>query len=92
MLGEPDLRNEAARVRDRARTVRAEFVRHGMEPQWDLVRTQIMQPLDELRQDLADRLAQLETDRSLVPIDRDPVPDRYTEQVRRYFETLGERD
>jgi len=92
MLGELDLRNEAARVRDRARTVRAEFVRHAKEPQWDLVRTQIMQPLDELRKELSDRLAQLETETSLVPIDRDPVPDRYTEQVRRYFETLGERD
>lgn len=92
MLGEPDLRNQAARVRDRARTMRAEFIRDRKEPQWDLVDSQIMQPLDELRKDLADRLARLETDHSLVRIDRDPVPDRYTEQVRRYFETLGEEN
>ncbi len=92
MLGEPDLRNRAARVRDRARAVRAAFIRDRKEPQWDLVESKIMQPLDELRQDLADRLARLETDAPRVRIDRDPVPDRYTEQVRRYFESLGEEN
>ncbi|MDI6449917.1 DUF4175 family protein [Anaerobaca lacustris] len=89
MLTERDLREDVARVRDRARTVRTEFVRHGKEPQWDLVARQIMKPLAELRERLADRLAQLESDKALVPIDRDPVPDRFAELVRSYFENLG---
>lgn len=89
MLTERDLREDVARVRDRARTVRTEFVRHGKEPQWDLVAQQIMKPLAELRERLTDRLAQLQSDTALVPIDRDPVPDRFAELVRSYFESLG---
>lgn len=89
MLTEHDLREDVARVRDRARTVRTEFVRHGKEPQWDLVARQIMKPLAELRERLADRLAQLESDKALVPIDRDPVPEKFRELVRNYFENLG---
>ncbi len=90
ILPEEDLRNEAAVVRDRARAVRAEFTRHGTEPQWDLVREQITRPLVELRQRVGERLAQLESDEALVPIDRDPVPGRFAEAVRRYFENLGD--
>ena len=89
MLNAPNLRNEAARVRDRARAMRAEFKRHGKEPQWDLVRQQIMKPLSQLRKRLSDELAQLESDEAMVPIDRDPVPGRFAELVRRYYENLG---
>jgi Domain of unknown function (DUF4175) len=92
MLTERELREEVARVRDRAKAMRAEFVRHGTEPQWDLVRSQIMHPLTELRQQISEKLAQLQSDEALVPIDRDPVPDRYTELVRKYFENLGDSD
>jgi hypothetical protein len=92
MLEEQTLREEAARVRDRAQAVRAEYTRHGTEPQWDMVRMQIMNPLTELRQRVTERLAQLQADEELVPIDRDPVPGRYAEAVRRYFEDLGEDD
>ena len=74
MLPERDLRDDAARVWDRARAVRAEFKRHGTEPEWDLVRSQIMEPLAELRQRVTEKLAQLQSDKALVPIDRDPVP------------------
>ena len=92
MLTRPGMRNEVARVRDRARAMRAEFKRHGKEPQWDLVSRQIVKPLTELRKLLGDELAQLESDEALVPIDRDPVPGRFTELVRRYYENLGGGD
>ncbi len=92
MLTERELRDEAARVRDRARTIRAEFKRHGKEPQWDLVQQQITKPLTELRKHLSDKLAQLQSDEALVPIDRDPVPSRFAELVRRYYENLGGND
>jgi hypothetical protein len=92
MLTSPTLRNEVARVRDRARSMRAEFKRCGAEPQWDLVREQIIRPLTELSKNLGDELAKLQSDESLVPIDRDPVPDRFTELVRRYYENLGGGD
>ncbi|MHC4584752.1 MAG: hypothetical protein ACYS3N_09490, partial [Planctomycetota bacterium] len=89
MLDERDLRDEAARIRDRARSIRTEFTRHGKEPQWDIVKQQITNPLTELRKHLSDKLAQLKSDEALVPIDRDPVPGRFAELVRRYYENLG---
>ncbi|OHB65611.1 MAG: hypothetical protein A2Y77_11020 [Planctomycetes bacterium RBG_13_62_9] len=92
MLPEPRLRDEVARVRDRARDMRAEFTRHGKEPQWDLVQTQIIDPLTELRQRVSEKLAQLQSEDTLAPIDRDPVPDRFSERVRTYFENLGQGD
>ena len=87
MLNESDLRNEVARVRDRARAIRAEFTRHGKEPQWDLVNQQITKPLAELRNRISEELAQLQSRQ--VGIDRDPVPSRFAELVRRYYENLG---
>jgi hypothetical protein len=92
MLEEPDLRNEVARVRDRARSIRVEFKRHGTEPQWDLVTMQITKPLNVLRQRIAEELSKLESDEALVPIDRDPVPSRYADLVRKYYENLGGGD
>jgi hypothetical protein len=92
MLTEQDLRDEAARIRDRARAVRAEFRRHGTEPQWDLVREQIMTPLTELRQQVEKKLAQLQSEETMAPIDRDPVPDRFADLVRAYFESLGQEE
>jgi hypothetical protein len=92
MLTEQELRDEAARIRDRARAVRAEFARHGTEPQWDLVRTQITDPLTELRQRVEKKLAQLQSDETMAPIDRDPVPDRFADLVRAYFESLGQEE
>lgn len=92
MLTERSLRDEVARVRDQARAMRTELTRHGKEPQWDLVGARIINPLTELRQQISDKLAQLQSDGALVPIDRDPVPDRFAEVVRTYFENLGEDD
>jgi len=90
MLPQRDLREELARVWDDARTIRAESKRHGKEPQWDLVQAQVIKPLTELRERVSERLAQLESNEAIVPIDRDPVPDRFTELVKTYFENLGQ--
>ncbi|MHC4996673.1 MAG: hypothetical protein ACYTGQ_16640 [Planctomycetota bacterium] len=89
MLDDPDLRGEVARVRDRARAIRGEAKRHGKEPQWELIEEGVTSPLRELRDRIGDELAKLESDEALAPIDRDPVPSRYTELVRRYYEQLG---
>ena len=89
MVGSPELRRDVARIRDRARETRFEFKRHSKEPQWDLVRAQILKPLVEVRQRISEELARLETSDSLVPIDRDPVPPEFADKVRRYYEKLG---
>lgn len=89
LLQDPGLREEAARIRDRAREMRIEFKRHSQEPQWDLVETQIASPLRMLGRRVAEELARRDSPEAIVPLDRDPVPPRYSEWVRRYYEELG---
>ena len=85
----PDLRNGIANARERARQMRVEAKRDLKKPDWAVVRAEVMQPLVEVRQRLREELARRTSRESLVPIDRDPVPGRYAEQVRRYYEQLG---
>jgi hypothetical protein len=90
IVNDPELRAEAARIRDRAKGFRAEYKRGSKEPRWNLVREMVAQPLSELRREISQELLRRSGDRlDLVPIDRDPVPDQFTEQVRRYYENLG---
>ena len=89
MVDSPALRTEVARIRETAQGVRADFKRHSLKPNWDLVNTKISAPLVELRNRLTEELARRESKESLVPIDRDPVPTKYAERVRRYYEELG---
>jgi hypothetical protein len=50
---------------------------------------QVSAPLTEIRDRVAEELARRESKENLVPIDRDPVPQKYAERVRRYYEDLG---
>jgi hypothetical protein len=76
-------------VRERARDLRTEIKRHSKEPNWDLVRASVVEPLNELQRRVGEELLRREPKDSLVPIDGDPVPDKYAEEVRRYYERLG---
>ncbi|MCA9062186.1 MAG: hypothetical protein KDA96_03985 [Planctomycetaceae bacterium] len=91
MLEDPDLRSRVAQVRDRARAIRAEFRRHGTEPQWDLVKSQLLEEMGTLQKRLEEELARRGSDRVMVPIDRDPVPEEFDELVQRYYELLGQQ-
>ena len=46
---DPKLRAEVARIREEARSMRIEFKRHSREPEWNLVKMKILDPLDELQ-------------------------------------------
>lgn len=89
MVGDPRLREEAARIRDRAREMRTNLKRHSKEPDWDLVREFVGRPLVELRDAVAQELLRRDSSEALVPIDREPVPPEFAEQVRKYYERLG---
>lgn len=89
MVDDPDLRGEVARVREAARDIRREMRRDFKGPNWDIVREFVAEPLNELRDRVAEELRRRDSKELLVPIDRDPVPTRYAEDVRRYYETLG---
>jgi hypothetical protein len=89
MVDDPQLRAEAARIRERARAMRAELKRHSAEPQWDVVSDQLSKPLAELGNRVAEELLRRTSQKAVVPLDRDPVPPQYTEKTRRYYERLG---
>lgn len=90
IVDDPKLRAEAARIREKARGFRSEFKRHSEEPKWELIRDLVSRPLRELRQNVATELMRVAAEKNaIVPIDKDPVPKQYSEQVRRYYENLG---
>ena len=89
MVADPELRAEAARIRERARAMRAEFKRHSKEPQWDLIDADVAKPLVELQDRVAEELLRRASKKAIVPLDRDPVPPQYSEKTRRYYEQLG---
>jgi hypothetical protein len=90
LLADPSLRDDAARVLERARAMRADFKRHSEAPQWALFETEVVRPLAELHDRVAEELRRLSPEQDkLAPIDRDPVPPRFTDLVRRYYKSLA---
>jgi len=89
MIDDQELRQELATVRDLARDVRIDFKRNSKPPQWDMVQTKILRPLEAIREKVREELQRRQDPDSLIAIDRDPVPGRYSELVRSYYEKLG---
>ena len=88
-MNDPQLRQQAAQIRDRATAIRQDMLRHSQNPNWDVVTDMVSKPLAELRTAVNNELLKRQSDEALVPIDREPVPPQYAEQVRRYYERLG---
>jgi len=90
LIEDPDLRAEATRIRERARQMRREWNRQATEPQWPLVGEMVAQPLERLRREVSAELLRRSAEKNaVVPIDRDPVPERFSEAVQDYYERLG---
>jgi hypothetical protein len=92
MLDDPSMRNEVARALEKAKTMRSDFKRNGKPPQWPVVKSEVATPLAEVRSRISEELARRQSNDALVPIDRDPVPTKYSELVKRYYEKLGNND
>lgn len=90
LLDSPEARARLAAARETAQQMRGEFRRHSKPPQWGDVESGISAPLSEVRTWLRQELARREDPTSLQPVDRDPVPERFEENVRKYYEALGE--
>jgi hypothetical protein len=87
---DPEMRGAAAGIRQAARELHRDYIRHSKEPQWDLVRELVAKPLAQLRETVQAELLRKSADRNaVVPIDRDPVPTVFEQQLRRYYENLG---
>jgi hypothetical protein len=89
LVDTPSLRNDVARAREQARQFRQDFKRGQKKPDWANVRLQVLKPLVEVSTRISEDLARREPREELVLIDRDPVPARYSDLVRRYYEQLG---
>jgi hypothetical protein len=89
LLNNPELRNEAAKVLDRARELRIDLKRSNEAPQVAVLNTRITQPLIELRDRVVEELSKKEAGKNLAPVDRDPVPAEFRDLVKRYYKELG---
>ncbi|PQO28851.1 hypothetical protein [Blastopirellula marina] len=89
IVDDPELRAEAARIRDEAREIRREILDTSAPPQWDIIQERIARPLTRLQNRVAEELLKRTKEDARVPIDKDPVPVQYENAVRRYYERLG---
>jgi hypothetical protein len=88
-LDAPDLRNQLDTVRERVAVYRREFRDSGRIPSKEELQARAIEPLTLAREWVAQELSRAQKDRSLVPLDRDPVQDQYSDAVRKYYEKLG---
>ena len=90
LIRDPNWKAEAARIREAARDFRVEYLRHSKEPQWDLVKKLVSDPLKDLQKKVKEELLRKSAKQNeIVPLDRDPVPERFQSKLDRYFEELG---
>jgi hypothetical protein len=85
----PDIRNQLATVREQVAAYRRAYRQEGKTPSDEDLKNKALAPLALAQQWVAEELARAQNNRSLVPLDRDPVQDKYSEMVRKYYEKLG---
>jgi hypothetical protein len=84
-----DVRNQLATVRERVGVYRRYYRQNGQLPSSEELQSKVLAPLALARDWVGQELARAQNDRSLVPLDRDPVQEKYTDLVRKYYEQLG---
>ncbi len=89
VVEDPEAQSAVARARKASRELRKDFKRHSLEPDQAALQEGVLRPLTEAAGKLDARLHELDRKDPLAPVGRDPVPERYAEIVRRYFEELG---
>ena len=85
----PEAREQMQQARERAEQFRADFKRHGTPPKWGDIDTSILQPIREVESWVQQELLRKDSPDTLQPIDRDPVPPKYADSVKSYYEALG---
>lgn len=86
----PEARDAMARARSAARELRIDARRHSKPPSHALVEEKVLRPLVEAEIQIRQELNRLDRKNPLSPVERDPVPESYTEIVQRYYESLGQ--
>ncbi|HVS71918.1 MAG TPA: hypothetical protein VHQ47_11740 [Phycisphaerae bacterium] len=89
MVNDPQLRAQAAAIREKMAALRAQYRTNQQAPSWKEVDENIAQPLAQLRDAISTELLRRDSADARVPIDKEPVPAAYADEVRRYYERLG---
>jgi hypothetical protein len=89
LLERPHLRAAVARVQQSAEQLRADMKRNATKPSPKAIEDGLLVPLAQLRDAISSELARKAGRESEGPVDRDPVPRKFEESVRRYYEALG---
>jgi hypothetical protein len=89
LLERPHLRAAVARVQQSAEQLRADMKRNATKPSPKAIEDGLLTPLAQLRDAITAELARKAGRDSEGPVDRDPVPRKFEESVRRYYEALG---
>jgi len=84
------MRDSASGVKDDVKDMLRDMKRDGKLPTSENIKNYVINPLGELSEKLEEELARLgDDDKKLVPIDKDPVPEAYSDLVKKYYEELG---
>lgn len=89
MVNDPQLRAQAAAIREKMAALRAAYKNDQQAPSWKQVDENVAEPLAALRDAISTELLRRESADARVPIDKEPVPAAYADEVRRYYERLG---
>jgi hypothetical protein len=85
----PDVRNQLATARERVGAYRRAYRETGRLPSPEELQNKALAPLALARDWVGQELSRAQNNRSLVPLDRDPAPDKYSDLLRKYYEKLG---
>ena len=91
LVDDPNLRQQLNNARTQAEDMRRTFQTHTVAPRWNEVQNKILTPLISVQAQLRAQLARAEQPDTLQPADRDPVPEKYADSVRSYYELLGSK-
>ena len=69
--------------------MRSAWRRYGSRPGAQAVRENVLAPMSEVSVRIREHLSRLQNANTLAPLDHDPVPENYSELVRKYYEKLG---
>jgi hypothetical protein len=89
LIDDPQLRQQVANALAQAQDMRRNYLRNRIPPQWNLVTSTVIEPLNQVNTALHQQLLRAEQPNSLQPVDQEPVPDKYANAVKRYYEALG---
>lgn len=86
----PEARDALSRARSAARDLRRDVKRNSQLPSQAIVQEKILPSLMEAEKQIDRALSEIDRKNPLAPVEHDPVPDSYSEIVRRYYESLGQ--